>query len=129
MMKPDENEDLPAFRRKLPNALFEQGNLLFGPDYGFDGRAGVGRVNRYAGIGQGRPMLLTTVMVDDKIRGNPKEKGARIQKGLSRRCLEQTQEGILHEVLGRLRTSNSARQKMLQIAPMLFDQCGEFSVC
>jgi hypothetical protein len=29
-------------------------------------------------------VLLTTMMVDDKIRGNPKEKGARIQKGLPR---------------------------------------------
>ena len=71
-------------------------------------------------------MLLPTMVVDDEIRGDPKQKRARIQKSLTGRGLKQAQEGILRQIFGGLRTSEPAGEKTLQITPVLFEQRRQF---
>lgn len=124
VMELDEHEDLSAFGRKLSDGVLQERDLLLRPDDGVERRAWVRLVEGLLRMVERdrSSVLLAAVMVDDEIRRDAKEKGARIGESFAGGALHQAEEGVLQEVFGRFRAAQPAREELLQVLPMFTDQ-------
>jgi Fur family ferric uptake transcriptional regulator len=130
VVKLDEHKHLPALGRQFLDRLFQARDLLFRPDDGFNRGRGICLVDRAFRIVErhGLAVLSPTMVVDDEIRGDAKEKGTRIGEDLAGPVLQQANKRILDQVLGGFRAAQAASQELLQVVAVISDQRRHFQV-